>query len=153
MSKLLLLISLFFIANCTLKNIEKNHGIAFLDKKEKSLILKKTNKNDIIEVLGPPSTTSLFDNDIWIYIEKSSTKSSFFKLGKKKDLKNNVLVLEIDNRGMLVDKKLYTLDDYQNIKFTKKETAKADKDSFVYGFISSLRQKIDSPKRRKTNQQ
>ena len=76
-----------FIANCTLKNIERNHGVAFLEEKQKSLILEKTNKNDIINVLGPPSTTSLFDNDIWIYIEKSTTKSSFIKLGKKKDLK------------------------------------------------------------------
>ena len=148
MNKLLLLVSLLFIANCTLKNIERNHGVAFLEEKQKSLILEKTNKNDIINVLGPPSTTSLFDNDIWIYIEKSTTKSSFIKLGKKKDLKNNVLVLEINNMGMLVNKKLYTLGDYEDIKFTKKETTKTDKDSFVYGFISSLKQKIDRPKRR-----
>jgi len=148
MNKLLLLVSLLFIANCTLKNIERNHGVAFLEEKQKSLILEKTNKNDIINVLGPPSTTSLFDNDIWIYIEKSTTKSSFIKLGKKKDLKNNVLVLEINNMGMLVNKKLYTLGDYQDIKFTQKKTTKTDKDSFVYGFISSLKQKIDRPKRR-----
>ena len=148
MNKLLLLVSLLFIANCTLKNIERNHGVAFLEEKQKSLILEKTNKNDIINVLGPPSTTSLFDNDIWIYIEKSTTKSSFIKLGKKKDLKNNVLVLEINNMGMLMNKKLYTLGDYEDIKFTKKETTKTDKDSFVYGFISSLKQKIDRPKRR-----
>ena len=136
-----------FIANCTLKNIERNHGVAFLEEKQKSLILEKTNKNDIINVLGPPSTTSLFDNDIWIYIEKSTTKSSLIKLGKRKDLKNNVLVLEINNMGMLVNKKLYTLGDYQDLKFTKKETIKTDKNSFVYGFISSLKQKIDRPKR------
>ena len=149
MNKIILIASLLFIVNCTLKNIERNHGIAFLDEKQKSLILKKTNKNDIIDILGPPSTTSLFDTDIWIYIEKSTTKSSFIKLGKKKDLKNNVLVLEIDKRGMLVEKKFYTLDDYQDMKFTKKETMKSEKDTFVYGFISSLRQKIDRPKRAK----
>ena len=136
-----------FIANCTLKNIERNHGVAFLEEKQKSLILEKTNKNDIIDLLGPPSTTSLFDNDIWIYIGKSTTKSSLIKLGKRKDLKNNVLVLEINNMGMLVNKDLYTLVDYQDLKFTKKETIKTDKDSFVYGFISSLKQKIDRPKR------
>ena len=137
-----------FIANCTLKNIERNHGVAFLEEKQKSLILEKTNKNDIVDLLGPPSTTSLFDNDIWIYIGKSTTKSSLIKLGKRKDLKNNVLVLEINNMGMLVNKKLYTLGDYQDLKFTKKETIKTDKNSFVYGFISSLKQKIDRPKRR-----
>ena len=140
-----------FIANCALKDIERNHGVAFLEEKQKSLILKKTNRNDIIKTLGPPSTTSLFDNDIWIYIEKSTTKSSIIKLGKNKDLINNVLVLEIDSMGMLVNKKIYTLGDYQDIKFTKKETIKTNKDSFVYGFISSLKQKINRPKRLKSN--
>ena len=147
MNKLLLLVSLLFIANCTLKNIERNHGVAFLEEKQKSLILEKTNKNDIVDLLGPPSTTSLFDNDIWIYIERSTTKSSLIKFGKRKDLKNNVLVLEINNMGMLVNKDLYTLVDYQDLKFTKKETIKTDKDTFVYGFLSSLKQKIDRPKR------
>ena len=139
---------LLFISNCTLNKVIKHHGVHFLEKKNAKLIINKSNKNDIIDLLGPPSTTSLFDNDIWIYIEKSTTKSSFIKLGKKKDLKNNVLVLEINNMGMLVNKRLYTLGDYQNIKFTKKETIKTDKDTFVYGFISSLKQKIDRPKRR-----
>ena len=146
MSKLLLLISLFFIANCTLKNIEKNHGIAFLDKKEKSLILKKTNKNDIIEVLGPPSTTSLFDNDIWIYIERKETKTSITTLGRRKLIVNNVLILEIDDMGILVEKKFLDKEDMQKIKFSKNKTdVLVSKDSFIYEFLSSLRQKINDP--------
>ena len=121
----------------------------FLEAKNIKLIENKTNKNDILELLGPPSTKSLFNNDVWIYIEKKTTKKSIFKLGKQKKLKDNALVLEINNKGMLVSKKLYTIESNQEIKFAKQTTETKDKDSFVYGFLSSLRQKIDSPKRLK----
>ena len=137
------------ISNCTLNKVQKNHGTPFLEKKEKIFLINKTNKNDILQELGPPSTTSFFDNDLWIYIEQKKTQSSLFRFSKKKNLKNNVLVLEINNKGILSNKKLYTLSDFKNVKFSNKETFATDKDSFVYGFLSSLRQKIDSPKRRK----
>ena len=150
MIKILILISFFLFVNCSLKGVDSNHGVAYLDQKNKKLMINKSNKNDIIDFLGPPSTTSLFDNDLWIYIERKSTKSSLFKLGKEKQLKNNVLVLEINTKGLLVNKKLYTLEDYNGIKFNESITNPSDKDSFVYGFISSLRQKIDSPKRNKS---
>ena len=82
-------------------------------------------------------------------MEKKTTKKSIFKLGKKKNLKDNVLVLEINNKGILISKKLYTIESANEIKFAKQTTETNDKDSFVYGFLSSLRQKIDSPKRLK----
>tara|TARA_B100000795_G_C22336829_1_gene263474 strand:+ start:33 stop:491 length:459 start_codon:yes stop_codon:yes gene_type:complete len=149
MNKILLLIIFFLIANCSLKNVDNNHGIAFLEEKIKKLKINKTNKNDIVDYLGPPSTQSLFDNDMWIYIERKTTKSSLITLGREKNLKNNVLVLEIDNRGILISKKLYTLGDTQSMEFSKKTTYTSDKDSFVFGFVSSLKQKIDNPKRSK----
>ena len=89
--------------------------------------------------------------DVWIYIERKTTNSSLIKLGKKKNLKNNVLVLEINNRGVLSSKKIYTIEDVNNLEFSEKKTLNTDKDSFVKGVISSLRQKIDSPKRRRSN--
>ena len=145
----MLLILIFFISNCTINKIENNHGSAFLEIKEKKLLVNKTNKNDILQELGPPSTKSYFDNDLWIYIEKKTTNLSLITFGKKKDLKSNVLVLEIDNKGVLFSKKLYTLEDTEDIKFFNKETINSDKDTFVYGFLSSIREKVNSPKRRK----
>jgi outer membrane protein assembly factor BamE (lipoprotein component of BamABCDE complex) len=150
MKKIIITLSvLLFISNCTLNKVENRHGVPFLEAKNIKLIENKTNKNDILELLGPPSTKSLFNNDVWIYIEKKTTKKSIFKLGKQKKLKDNALVLEINNKGMLVSKKLYTIESNQEIKFAKQTTETKDKDSFVYGFLSSLRQKIDSPKRLK----
>ena len=143
------LLILVFISNCTLNKVENRHGVPFLETKNAKLSINKSNKNDIVKLLGPPSTKSMFNNDLWIYMEKKTTKKSIFKLGKQKNLKDNVLVLEINNKGILVSKKLYTIESANEIKFAKQTTETNDKDSFVYGFLSSLRQKIDSPKRLK----
>ena len=143
----------FFIilitTSCSLKPINNYHGVAFLEKKQKELLINKSNKNDIIKILGSPSTKSILENDLWIYIENRKSKSSLFKLGKEIILSNNVLVLEIDDKGILKNKKFYNIDDQNELKFNKNKTAMSDKDSFVYGVISSLKQKIDSPKRNK----
>ena len=86
----------------------KHHGVPFLEKKQKTLIVNETNKNDIKEILGNPSTKSKFDNDVWIYIERKQTQSNLRKLGKMIIFKNDVLVLEIDSYGIL-KKKNFTI--------------------------------------------
>ena len=138
------------VGNCNIKSIEQYHGVANLENKQKKLIISKSNKNDIIDILGPPSTESLLTNNLWIYIENKKTKSSLFKLGKTRIEANNVLVLEIDKFGVLKNKKIYNKDDQNKILFTKNKTAMSEKDTFVYGVFSSLRQKIDSPKRKRS---
>ena len=147
MKKIPLLIILFlFISNCTFNKVIKHHGVHFLDKKQDKLYISKTNKNDILTELGPPSTKSTFDNDIWIYIERKTSKRSLFTLGKKKLYKNNVLVLEIDNKGLLVKKDFFDIDDMNKLEFSEdKTTVQYTKNSFVYDFLSSVRQKVNDP--------
>ena len=97
-------------------------------------------------LLGPPSTKSTFDNDIWIFIEREISTEPLIKLGKKKLIKNNVLVVEIDNKGLMLKKDFYDITKMNNIKFSKKKTEeKYTKKSFVYDFLSSMRQKINDP--------
>jgi outer membrane protein assembly factor BamE (lipoprotein component of BamABCDE complex) len=146
MNKLLFILLFIFISNCTLNKVIKHHGVNFLDKKQKNLELNSTNKNDILKVLGPPSTKSTFDNDIWIYIERKISKSSIVKLGKKKIVVNNVLILEINNTGILVKKDFFNIKDMKKIKFSKETTEVTySKNSFVYDFLSSMRQKMNDP--------
>jgi len=96
--------------------------------------------------LGPPSTESTFDNDVWIYIERKETKTSITTLGRRKLIVNNVLILEIDDMGILVEKKFLDKEDMQKINFSKNKTnVLVSKDSFIYEFLSSLRQKINDP--------
>ena len=90
-----------------------------MEKKQDTLIINKSNKNDIIKILGNPSTTSKFDNDIWIYIERKQTQSQLKNLGRMKIFKNDVLVLEIDDYGILKKKIFYNKNDMKNIKLLK----------------------------------
>ena len=141
----LLLIFLFTIS-CQRNEIVKTHGISYLEKREKLLTVKKSNKNDIISLLGPPSTKSRFDNDLWIYIERKKTRTTMLKLGKKKIYVNNVLLLEINNKGLLTKKEFFNINDMNKIEFVKDETEISySKRSFVYDFLSSMRQKVNDP--------
>ena len=107
MYKLLYIIFIsLIVSNCSLKPVVKHHGVPFLEKKQLELIINESNKNDIRKILGNPSTTSKFDNDVWIYIERKQTQSKLKNLGRMKIFKNDVLVLEIDSQGMLKKKLL-----------------------------------------------
>ena len=150
--KILLLIFFFILSNCTLNKVNKHHGVHFLKKKNESLIINKTNKNDIIKLLGYPSTESKFDNELLIYIERELTRGRLLNFGKNILIKNDVLILEIDSRGILLSKKFNNIDDMKEIKFSEDETSSLrKKNDFIYSFLSSLRQKINDPlgKRRK----
>ena len=117
-----------------------------LDIKQSKLKINNSNTNDIFELIGPPSTKSTFDNDVYIYIERKTSSSKLSKLGKRKLIKNNVLVLEIDQKGVLVSKKFYDKEDMINLDFDGNITSiNYTKKSFIYNFLSSVRQKIDDP--------
>tara|TARA_Y100000741_G_C18207903_1_gene540482 strand:+ start:611 stop:1075 length:465 start_codon:yes stop_codon:yes gene_type:complete len=145
--KILLILPIFFVlVNCSLNKVVIHHGVHNLDKKQLKLKVNTTNKNDIDQLIGPPSTKSTFDNDVYIYIERKTSSSKITKLGKKKLLSNNVLVLEVDKNGILISKKFYNKDDMQKLKFDEDITGiNFTKKSFVYNFLSSLRQKVDDP--------
>ena len=147
MIKILYIIFLsLIVTNCSFKKVVKHHGVPFLEKKQSSLIVNETNKNDIRKILGNPSTTSKFDNDVWIYIERKQTQSELKNLGRMKIYKNDVLVLEIDDYGILQKKEFYNKDDMEKIKIVEATTeAGFKRNSFIYDFMSSMRQKINDP--------
>ena len=118
----------------------------FLKKKNEKLIIGKTNKNDIIKLLGPPSTKGAFDEELWIYMEIQTTSSRLSKLGKRELLKNNILILDINNKGILSNNIFLNKNDMKNIEFTVDTTKKSySKNAFIYDFLNSLRQKINDP--------
>ena len=156
---LYIILILFIVSNCSFKPVVKHHGVPFLEKKQSELVVNRSNKNDIKKILGNPSTTSKFDNDLWIYIERKQTQSNIKNLGQMKIYKNDVLVLEIDDFGILKNKKFYNKDDMENIQIVEATTEAAFKrNSFIYDFLSSMRQKVNDPlgvrakKRRNINQ-
>ena len=159
MNKLYIFFLFLILSNCSFKPVVKHHGVPFLEKRQESLIVNKTNKNEIRKILGNPSTISKFDNNVWIYIERKQTQSKLKNLGKMKIYENNVLVLEINNYGLLQKKEFLNLNDMNDLETSKDITGKNfKKNSFIYTFMSSLRQKVNDPlgqrakKRKEINQ-
>jgi len=144
--KIILIILAILLTNCTLNKVVNHHGIHNLEIKSKELFVNKSNTNEISRLLGPPSSTSYFDNKVLIYLEKKTSNSKLHKLGKKKLITNNVLLLEVNNRGILVSKKFFDKEDLNKIKFSEKETSvEVGKKSFIYKTLSGVRSKINDP--------
>lgn len=148
--KFILLLLILFTLSCSVNKVKNNHGVLSLEKKFNKIQVNKSNSNDIINLFGPPSTVSTFNKNIWIYIERKKTNSSIFKLGNRKTVKNNVVVVEINNKGLLANKEIYNLDNMNEYKFSKNKTEKKyQKDSYIYGVLTSLREKMNAPVKRK----
>jgi outer membrane protein assembly factor BamE (lipoprotein component of BamABCDE complex) len=147
MKNIILLLSIFLtIANCSMQKPIKHHGVHKLEMKEKKLIINKTNRNDIIKILGPPSVESKFDKEVLFFIERKLSNTSTLRLSKQVIITNNVLVVELDDYGILLKKDFYNLKKMKEIKFSKNITSvNYAKNSFVYDFLSSMRQKINDP--------
>jgi len=147
------------LTNCTFKKVDKHHGVPFLEEKQKLLVVNESNKNDIQKILGIPSTKGFYDNDVWIYIERKLSQSELKNLGRMKIIKNDILVLEINERGILQKKEFYNQNDMNDIKVVEATTSEGfRKKTFIYDFMSSMRQKMNDPlgtrakKRRELNQ-
>jgi len=148
--KYILIILLLFTLSCSLNKVKNNHGVLSLEKKINKIKINKSNTNDIISIFGPPSTKSTFDNNVWIYIERKKENRSIFKLGNQKIVKNNVAILEINNNGILKKKEIYDLNNMNKYKFSEDVTENTyEKDSYIYGVLTSLREKINAPAKRK----
>ena len=140
---LLLIFILFFIFSCSQNEVIKTHGVAYLNKREKLIIVEESNKNDAISILGQPSTKGMSNDNLWIYIERTRTRGKLLKLGRNYLLKNNVLVLEFDKYGILHRKEFYDKKEMNEIKFAKNKTEnELRKENFIYSFLSSVRQKM-----------
>ena len=144
----LLLIIIFFLVSCQRQEVLKTHGISYLEKREKLIIVDKSNKNDVIKIFGQPATKGMTNNNIWIYLERTKTKRNLLKLGKNYLKKNNVLVLEFDKYGILKEKEFYDKENMQKVAFAKEITEnEIRKENFVYSFLSSIRQKMQQKKK------
>ena len=143
-----LLTSLIFFSGCQRQEVIKTHGVAYLDKREKLIIVNKSNKNDAITVLGHPATKGMTDDNLWIYIERTKTRGKILKLGRNYLKKNNVLILEFNKYGILTKKEFFDKENMKKVNFAKAITKNdVKKENFVYGFLSSIRQKMEAKRK------
>jgi outer membrane protein assembly factor BamE (lipoprotein component of BamABCDE complex) len=142
MNKLLFFI-FFILLNCQLQDSTRNHGILFLENRSNEIVVNKSNKNDIIDIIGEPHSKSFDNENTWIYVERILTKGKYHKLGRHSLKTNNVLVLDFDKYGVLSGKKLFDKSDISKISFSKKETQnELAQKSFVVNFLQSIKQKM-----------
>ena len=140
----LIYFSLFFIlSNCQLKEPIKGHGINFLENRSKKITLNKSNKNDVINILGNPHTKSIDDDNLWFYFDRKLSGTSIVKFGDMSLLENNVLVLNFDKYGVVSQKEFFSKEDMKKIKYSQMKTENpVSKQSFVSAFLQSVKQKM-----------
>ena len=145
---ILLVVILATLLSCQRNEVIKTHGVAYLEKREKLIVVNQTNKNDTIRFLGQPATKGMINDNMWIYIERTKVRGKLLKLGRETLKKNNVLVLEFDEYGILGKKQFYNKQDMKKIEFAKAFTQNdIRKENFIYGFLSSIRQKMEAKKK------
>ena len=150
MRKFIIFLFLFTL-NCSSNKVSINHGFISLQTKFEKITVNKTNKNDILNIIGPPSSVSSFDNNKWFYIQRMKTNQSLFKLGVKKINKNNILIVKFDNKGILNYKTILNVNDMNDIKYTKDITEKEFKQNdLLFKIFSSIREKANAPTRNRS---
>jgi len=144
----LIITTLFLMSACQFNPVVKTHGISYLENREKLIFVNKSNKNDVVNVLGQPATKGMTNDNLWIYIERTRTRGAMLKLGRNYLKKNNVLVLEFTSYGILSKKEFFDKSKMERIAFVKGQTENdVRKENFVYSFLSSIRQKMQTKKK------
>ncbi len=147
MKKILVIIFLI-TTSCTNNKVVNNHGINAIELKEKKIEINISNKEDVLNIIGYPSSISIFDENSWIYIERELINQSVLKLGRTKLEKNHILEVTFNNSGVVKNKKFYDLNDMNDLETVKETTTKKYETGSKLGkLIKSLEQKINSPKK------
>ena len=145
MKYIYLILILLVTIGCSANKVSKNHGYKSLDIKYKKIQVNKSNKNDLIKIIGPPSSKSDFDENKWYYIERRKTNQSLIKLGIKEIEINNILIVQFNSMGILVDKKIIDKNKMNDVKFVKSITEKDFKqNNFLFNIFTSMREKMNS---------
>ncbi len=136
-------ILIILITGCQQNEVLNTHGVAYLKNREKLIKVNESNKNDVVKILGQPSTKGMVDENLWIYIERTQTRGKLLKLGRNYTKKNNVLVLDFNKYGILEKKEFYDKEKMNKLAFDKDKTEnEIRKENFIYSFLSSVRQKM-----------
>tara|TARA_B100001250_G_C19426050_1_gene625385 strand:+ start:69 stop:527 length:459 start_codon:yes stop_codon:yes gene_type:complete len=149
--RILFIFLFLFIFNCSSNKVSNNHGSISLQAKFTKISINSSNKNDILKIIGPPSSISSFDKNLWFYIQTKKENQSLLKLGIKKIEENNVLMVKFDNKGILEEKKILKQNDMNKVKFVKDNTEKKYRqNNTLYNVLSSLREKANASVRNRS---
>ena len=124
---------------------EEHHGREIPDKILRELKVNESTKEEVLELLGNPSSSSTFDDNTWYYISLKKQGVSMFK---SKITDQTVIRLKF-KKNILIEMKKYKKDKSKDFKFSKKETqVKGDKHTVLKDFIHNLGRYNKEPKNR-----
>ena len=135
-----ILLLLIFLQNCSINESLIKHGVSNLDIKETSIKINLSNKNDISKILGEPPVKEYPNENTWLYMETVKKRNIF---GSKQNIKSLFLLLEFDEKGLLLSKHLLNDKDMNELNFDESLTdSKAVQSSFSKKFFSSMRKRF-----------
>ncbi len=138
-----LVLLLTILSNCQFKEPIKGHGINFLENRSNKILINKTNKNDVISLIGNPHTKSIDDENLWFYFDRKIKPGSLLNLKDNKLIENNVLVIKFNKFGVTEKKEFYNKSDMQKMAYSQKKTSNpVSRESFVTKFLQSVKQKM-----------
>ena len=133
---------LFFLTSCSTEPVRQVHGVPNLENKYNSIFNEISNKNDVINIFGETLLKEYPDDSIWIYAETERTNNFF---GNKKIIKNNLLVLEFNSKGILISKNILDAKKIKDLDFEKITTKSfALNENFSKKFLTSLRKRLQN---------
>ena len=143
--KIFIFLLALIITSCTLNKVDNVHGVSNLKNKISLIKINKTNKNDIIRVLGPLPVIDKKDNR-WAYFEVRETKT---KYGKKDVYVNDYVEIYFDKYGVVKKFEFFNLNNMNDIKFAKEKTRSLGvKDTFTKNLLSSTRQRMKNARKK-----
>ena len=136
----IILIIFYLVTTCSYKKVNELHGTANLNSKAEILKENLHNKNDVVNFLGFSSLQEFNEIDTWYYFELRETRNL---LGKKIVLKNDVLILNFDRKGILSKKTLLDKNIMKSINIDEDETvSKGIDSSLIKNILSSTRKRM-----------
>ena len=82
-------------------------------------------KNEVVELLGSPSSISPFSGDTWYYISERTKTVAFFE---PEILKRKVIVITFDQTGVARELKSYGIEDTRRIQMVERKTPTAGRE-------------------------
>jgi outer membrane protein assembly factor BamE (lipoprotein component of BamABCDE complex) len=137
-----IILASFLLFSCSLKENSKVHGLLNLEKRQELLKIGYTNQNDVIAEFGETLIKEYPKENLWAYIEVVEKRNIY---GKKEILKNNVLILEFNSKGILINKEFLDNKNFQKIKFDNNQTkGLAIDERFSKKFLGSVRKRFEN---------
>ena len=135
----------FLLVSCTLNKIDKVHGVSNLNSKLKLIKINRSNKNDIVKILGPVLVKDK-DENRWTYFEIREAKT---KYGKRNIYLNDYVEIYFNKYNVVNKIDIYNLNNMNQYKFVKNKTKTLGvKDTFSKNLLNSTRKRMENARKK-----